>query len=188
MKTCFQLSGSEPLELLDDPKDEEILLNANIRYFPSDKDPNAKSTMPTSSKSTADPDEKIGIKSFQILKLLGAGAFGKVYLARLKSSNSLYALKVLRKRQIINRNQVKYAVAEVNILKKMNHPFIISLYFAFQVLFGMSRSLKPFVDPNAPVHGPRLLPWEGPVPAPDQSRAVLEGNGQILSVRGHSRH
>ena len=87
-----------------------------------------------STKSTTDNEqEKISFKSFQIMRILGSGAFGKVYLAQKKSTHAFYALKVLKKRQLVNKNQVRYAVSEANILKKMNHPFIINLYYTFQV-------------------------------------------------------
>jgi len=132
MRNCFTLSTSSAIELLDDPKDEDILLNKNLLFLEEENTEKKDNTLST--KSTADLDQdKVSFKSFQIIKLLGSGAFGKVYLARKKSSNEVYALKVLKKKQIINRNQVKYALAEANILKKMNHPFVINLFFSFQV-------------------------------------------------------
>jgi serine/threonine protein kinase len=44
----------------------------------------------------------------------------------------VYALKVLNKKKLIAKKQLKYAVSEANILKKMNSQFIISLHYAFQ--------------------------------------------------------
>lgn len=63
---------------------------------------------------------------------MGNGAFGKVYLARLKSNGLIFALKVLNKKKLIAKKQLKYAVSEANILKKVDSPFIIKLYYAFQ--------------------------------------------------------
>ena len=70
--------------------------------------------------------------SFNVIKVLGSGAFGKVFLARLISNNSLYALKALKKKNLILQKQLKYAVIEANILKQANSQFIINLHFAFQ--------------------------------------------------------
>jgi len=64
--------------------------------------------------------------------MLGNGSFGQVYSARYLKNNKLYALKVLNKKKLIAKKQLKYAVSEANILKKVNSPFIIKMYFAFQ--------------------------------------------------------
>lgn len=135
MKKCFHLSNSTAIELFDSAKDEDLLFNKNLEILnegtPTKK---ANDCAIVSTKSTTDVDEeKICFKSFQILKLLGSGAFGKVYLAQKKHSDQIYALKVLKKRQLISKNQVRYAIAEVNILKKMSHPFVLNLYYSFQV-------------------------------------------------------
>jgi serine/threonine protein kinase len=44
------------------------------------------------------------------MKILGSGAFGKVFLARLISNNKLYALKALKKKNLILQKQLKYAI------------------------------------------------------------------------------
>jgi serine/threonine protein kinase len=64
--------------------------------------------------------------------MLGNGSFGKVYEAKCLKNNRVYALKVLNKKKLIAKKQLKYAVSEANILKKVNSPFIIKMYFAFQ--------------------------------------------------------
>jgi serum/glucocorticoid-regulated kinase 2 len=53
-------------------------------------------------------------------------------LAKLKSDGSLYALKALKKKNLILQKQLKYAIIEANVLKQANHQFIINLHFAFQ--------------------------------------------------------
>lgn len=63
---------------------------------------------------------------------MGNGAFGHVYLAQYKKNGKLYALKVLNKKKLVSKKHLKYAVGEANILKKMNSPFVIKLYFTFQ--------------------------------------------------------
>lgn len=44
----------------------------------------------------------------------------------------MYALKAFQKKKIILSKQTKFVVSEVNILKQIKHPFIITLYFTFQ--------------------------------------------------------
>lgn len=57
----------------------------------------------------------------------------KVFLARLKSDNKCYAVKVLQKEQIKKRNEVKHIMSERNVLvENINHPFLVGLYYSFQ--------------------------------------------------------
>lgn len=63
---------------------------------------------------------------------MGSGAFGKVYLATHKRTQLQYALKVLNKTRLLKKKQLKYAVGEAKILKKVDCPFIIKLFYAFQ--------------------------------------------------------
>jgi RAC serine/threonine-protein kinase len=61
-----------------------------------------------------------------------AGSFGKVFLAREKATNTMYALKVLKKEYIIRKNQVEHTRTERSVLGYVNHPFIVGLNMAFQ--------------------------------------------------------
>ncbi|KAL5488147.1 NRC2 [Sanghuangporus weigelae] len=70
--------------------------------------------------------------SFQKVKLLGRGDVGKVYLVREKKTGKLFAMKVLSKKEMIERRKIKRALAEQEILATANHPFIVTLYHSFQ--------------------------------------------------------
>ncbi|KAL4438600.1 hypothetical protein ABPG74_015498 [Tetrahymena malaccensis] len=77
--------------------------------------------------------EKIHLSSFDIIDIIGSGAFGRVFLAQKKNNqNMFYAIKSLKKNQLLNKNYLKYAQTELNILKKCRNPFIINLYASFQ--------------------------------------------------------
>ncbi|KAI3403125.2 NRC2 [Candida oxycetoniae] len=77
-------------------------------------------------------DVQVGPDSFEKIRLLGKGDVGKVYLVREKQSNKLYAMKILSKKEMIERNKIKRALAEQEILATSNHPFIVTLYHSFQ--------------------------------------------------------
>jgi len=62
---------------------------------------------------------------------LGNGAFGKVFLVEKKDDKKLYAMKALKKHNLLVNNQLKYAVSEANILKNANNPFILEIYYCF---------------------------------------------------------
>lgn len=85
-----------------------------------------------SSNSTRLSDIQVGPQSFEKLKLLGKGDVGKVYLVREKATTKLYAMKILNKKEMIERKKVKRVLAEQEILATANHPFIVSLYHSFQ--------------------------------------------------------
>ncbi|GAA5925697.1 uncharacterized protein JCM15063_005093 [Sporobolomyces koalae] len=85
-----------------------------------------------SSSSIRVRNREVGPSSFQKVKLLGKGDVGKVYLVREKQSQTLYAMKVLSKKEMIKRNKIKRALAEEEILAGSNHPFIVTLYHSFQ--------------------------------------------------------
>ena len=69
---------------------------------------------------------------FELLRVLGKGSFGKVFQVRKKDTGRIYAMKVLGKKDIIERKEVEHTMAERNILKLSNHPFLVGLKFAFQ--------------------------------------------------------
>ena len=78
----------------------------------------------------ADPSQ------FAMLKVLGQGSFGKVFLVKKKDgtgadSDCLYAMKVLKKATLKVRDRVRTKM-ERNILAEIRHPFIVTLHYAFQ--------------------------------------------------------
>jgi len=72
------------------------------------------------------------LDSFKMIKVIGKGSFGKVFLVREKSSSEMFALKVLKKDNIIKRNQVEHTRTERSVLGYVKHPFIVGLNMAFQ--------------------------------------------------------
>ena len=75
---------------------------------------------------------KICWSSFEAIQILGRGSFGEVYLVKSLVTDRLYAMKMLRKKKLIDQNLIKYALVERNILSCIRHPFIVKLHYAFQ--------------------------------------------------------
>jgi len=77
----------------------------------------------------------LGVKDFDLLKVVGKGAFGKVMLVRKKSEpckGNIFAMKVLKKSVIAAKGQVEHTKSERDILFEVRHPFVVFLRFAFQ--------------------------------------------------------
>ena len=68
---------------------------------------------------------------FEILKPISKGAFGRVYLSRKNESGELFAIKVMRKADLVRKNMVESARNERNILAMTSNPFVIRFYFSF---------------------------------------------------------
>ncbi|KAG0180315.1 serine/threonine protein kinase, AGC [Apophysomyces sp. BC1034] len=75
---------------------------------------------------------QVGPSSFSKVRLLGKGDVGKVYLVKQKGTDKSMAMKVLSKREMLERNKVKRVLAEQEILTSANHPFIVTLHHSFQ--------------------------------------------------------
>lgn len=81
------------------------------------------------------------IDHFHFLKVIGKGSFGKVMLAKLKNTDQVYAVKVLRKDTILQNIScdVECAMSEKRVLiLATRHPFLVSLHSCFQTEVGES--------------------------------------------------
>ncbi|KAM6569838.1 hypothetical protein CsatB_017823 [Cannabis sativa] len=115
---------------------------------PENRDPNdvvCGEKISQSPVGSGSSDVKIGPGDFEIMRVVGKGAFGKVFQVRKKNccnddgngngnggGDGIYAMKVMRKDTIIKKNHVDYMRAERDILTKVVHPFIVPLRYSFQ--------------------------------------------------------
>ena len=80
-------------------------------------------------------DSSMGLDSFHFVAVLGRGHFGKVILARYKNTGEYFAIKALKKGDIIARDEVESLLAEKRIFEvanSMRHPFLVNLFACFQ--------------------------------------------------------
>lgn len=89
--------------------------------------PRVPSSVPAKAGKTS------SIKDFDVIKPISKGAFGSVYLARKKATGDYYAIKVLKKSDMIAKNQVTNVKAERKILMtQADSDFAVKLYWTFQ--------------------------------------------------------
>ena len=83
---------------------------------------------------TKDGNEKASPAQFELLKVIGQGSYGKVFLVKKTTGSDtgcLYAMKVLKKATLKIRDRMR-TKTERNILTEVEHPFIVKLHYAFQ--------------------------------------------------------
>ncbi|XP_034428846.1 serine/threonine-protein kinase greatwall isoform X2 [Hippoglossus hippoglossus] len=81
---------------------------------------------------TVDAPRAPSIEDFVVLKPVSRGAFGKVYLARKKSNARLYAIKAMKKADMVDKNMTGQMKAERDALALSKSPFIVHLFYSLQ--------------------------------------------------------
>ena len=120
-------------------------------------------------------NDKLTVNDFDLLKVVGKGAFGKVMLVRKKGGDkdgAIYAMKVLKKSVVAAKGQIENTKSERSILCEIRHPYIVRLRFAFQSedklylvtdyynggsLFYHLRKSRQFTEERAKFYGAQLL-------------------------------
>ncbi|XP_037112538.1 serine/threonine-protein kinase N1b isoform X3 [Syngnathus acus] len=75
------------------------------------------------------------LQDFKLIAVLGRGHFGKVLLSESKRTGDLYAIKALKKGDIVTRDEVESLMCEKRIFETVNsshHPFLVNLFACFQ--------------------------------------------------------
>ncbi|KAF5207993.1 Serine/threonine-protein kinase 38-like [Thalictrum thalictroides] len=75
---------------------------------------------------------KMGADDFELLTMIGKGAFGEVRICREKTTGHVYAMKKLKKSEMLRRGQVEHVKAERNLLAEVDSNCIVKLYCSFQ--------------------------------------------------------
>nr|XP_057916357.1 serine/threonine-protein kinase greatwall [Doryrhamphus excisus] len=86
----------------------------------------------TLNNKATEPPKAPSIEDFIILKPISRGAFGKVYLARKKCNSRLYAIKAMKKAEMVDKNMGGQMKAERDALALSKSPFIVHLFYSLQ--------------------------------------------------------
>ncbi|GFQ06539.1 serine/threonine-protein kinase d6pk [Phtheirospermum japonicum] len=77
-------------------------------------------------------DGILGMSHFKLLRRLGCGDIGSVYLSELSATRCFFAMKVMDKASLASRNKLNRAQTEREILQLLDHPFLPTLYTHFE--------------------------------------------------------
>ncbi|KAL6643878.1 hypothetical protein ACP70R_018644 [Stipagrostis hirtigluma subsp. patula] len=80
--------------------------------------------------------DRTSIEDFEIIKPISRGAFGRVFLAKKRVTGDLFAIKVLKKADMIRKNAVESILAERDILISARNPFVENLYLVMEYING----------------------------------------------------
>ena len=75
---------------------------------------------------------KYTLTDFAMQRTLGTGSFGRVHLVQSKHNQRYYAVKVLKKQQVVKMKQIEHTNDERKMLQRCKHPFLITLWGTFQ--------------------------------------------------------
>jgi len=119
-------------EDMEDGMDIKSLSNVEAEeYEVPDHVARSVSADPAPISSSGGP-RKITLSQYEIVKVIGKGSFGKVFLVREKRTGTILAMKVLKKDYIIQKNQVEHTKTERSVLGHVRHPYIVGMVKAFQ--------------------------------------------------------
>lgn len=90
--------------------------------------------IPLEETPSSDPRKRfVTPKDFELLKVIGMGAFGKVLQVKNRQSGQIMAMKVMSKRLLKRKSgYIDNIHAERNILKRVRHPFVVTMHCSFQ--------------------------------------------------------
>lgn len=111
----------------------------------SDEETTSSSQASSSTSSSSSAEETVHfeatavkpkLEDFEILKVLGKGAYGKVYQVRKLrgiDDGKIYAMKAVNKSRIqSSRTDMRHTRTERDVLAKVDHPFLIKMHYAFE--------------------------------------------------------
>ena len=114
-QACANCFGERPVEVNADLGPDAVrqakkLAATQQSTAASDTDGYASGAIQTQHASLAKTDpnycsQEIGIEDFQIIKVIGRGSFGKVYLVQKKDDGNIYAMKSLKKDMVLRKGQ-----------------------------------------------------------------------------------
>jgi len=181
----------QPLLQTSPGQSQQNVSSINNLLNPADntKSANGGATMPVSNPLRTTKG-KYTLTDFQIQRTLGTGSFGRVHLVQSKHNQRFYAIKVLKKAQVVKMKQVEHTNDERKMLQKVKHPFLITLWGTFQdsknlymvmdfveggELFSLLRKSQVRTLASSQIVCNSILMMQPAVPQP--CRQILRGRG-----------
>ena len=85
---------------------------------------------------------KVNLTDYELTTTLGTGSFGRVMLCKNKKSGEYFAMKRLKKADIIKLRQVDHVISENTILADIDHPFLVSFNISNPITRSASKDSR----------------------------------------------
>ncbi|KAL4479981.1 hypothetical protein ABPG74_020497 [Tetrahymena malaccensis] len=141
MGACLSVFGGKPAndedqstssKLLGDDQKQEDLDNDEMGSTKPNSEETVRIQIKGNNEDEQNNQQKVVLSDFEILKVIGEGSFGKVFMVQKKDDGKIYAMKQLRKSNLTKQHQKLKTIEEKNIMVNMKSPFIVQLKYAFQ--------------------------------------------------------
>lgn len=144
----------------------------------------------------------ISIESFELLKVLGRGTYGKVQLVKKKDSGKIYAMKSMSKAKLAENDQLEQTLTEKEVLIQTKHPFLVSAHYTFQTdtkifmvldyvpggeLFGRLKEESYFEENRVRLYAAEILLGIGHLHSLGLVYRDLKPENILIDQRGHIR-
>ncbi|KAI3817915.1 hypothetical protein L1987_11715 [Smallanthus sonchifolius] len=110
--------------------DDKIESSSNMANEDSSVEDETARSLRASPVNTFSKD-RTSIEDFEIIKPISRGAFGRVFLAKKRATGDVFAIKVLKKADMIRKNSVESILAERDILISVRNPFVVRFFYSF---------------------------------------------------------
>lgn len=117
------------LEQADHQRAEEDDMQFSMEKTPTDQ---VSSIGGSEKNDLVSPRQRQSSRDFNFIREIGEGSFGRVMLIEHKRTRTKYAMKILDKGRIVERQNERYVMEERDILTRLSHPYIVELNSAFQ--------------------------------------------------------
>lgn len=137
--TNYQQYALSPQTQPQDEKKQHFLPNIHNLIHPNQHDNSGQTMTNQAAPAEAAAQQQVrstkgkySLTDFELRRTLGTGSFGRVHLVQSKHNQRYYAVKVLKKAQVVKMKQVEHTNDERLMLQEVKHPFLITLWGTFQ--------------------------------------------------------
>lgn len=116
----------------DDNKSRRELLEQTMETMKLNPEVRAKMKAKLEAEEARGRPKKMSVHDFEKLTVIGRGAFGEVCICRKKDDAQVYAMKIMKKTEMVKKNQVAHIKAERDVLALADNPWVVKLSYSFQ--------------------------------------------------------
>jgi len=122
-------------DFLEDLNKRRENLETKMKDMNLPEDVRAKMTKQLETEEAEDAKKrrfKVTLKDFECLAIIGRGAFGEVRVCRRIETGEVFAMKIMKKTEMLRKNQVAHIRAERDVLALADNPWVVKLHYSFQ--------------------------------------------------------